>query len=49
MNDDARDIIYAAAARSRNGVTTRYLMRDRIDWLNLSPYVDTAGHEPVGY
>lgn len=49
LDDSAQDIIYAAAARSRTGVTTRYLMRDRIKWLNKSPYVDTAGHEPLGY
>lgn len=49
LDDSAQDIIYAAAARSRTGVTTRYLMRDRIKWLNKSPYVDTTGHEPVGY
>jgi hypothetical protein len=49
LDDTAQDIIYAAAARSRTGVTTRYLMRDRIKWLNKSPYVDTTGHEPLGY
>ena len=49
LDDSAQDIIYAAAAKSANGVTTRYLMRDRVRWQNLSPFVDTAGHEPLGY
>lgn len=49
MNDDARDIIYAAAAHSRSGDHTRYLMRDRVSWQNGAPFVDRAGHEPVGY
>ncbi len=49
LDGSAQDIIYAAAAKSANGVTTRYLMRDRIEWQNQSPFVDTAGHEPLGY
>jgi hypothetical protein len=49
MNDHATDIIYAAAAHSRSGDTTRYLMRDRIAWQNRAPFVDTAGHAPVGF
>jgi hypothetical protein len=49
VDDSAQEIIYAAAARSANGVTTRYLMRDRLKWKNRAPYVDTAGHEPLGY
>jgi hypothetical protein len=49
MNDAADDIVYAAAARSRTGTTTRYLMRDHVQWANRSPFVDRAGHQPVGY
>ncbi len=49
LDDSAQDIIYAAAARSASGISTRYLMRDRVRWQNQSPYVDTAGHEPLGY
>jgi hypothetical protein len=49
LDDSAQDIIYAAAAKSVDGITTRFLMRDRIKWLNKSPYVDTTGHEPHGY
>ncbi len=49
LDGSAQDIIYAAAARSASGLSTRYLMRDRVEWLNLSPFVDTAGHEPLGY
>jgi hypothetical protein len=48
---DARgdDIVYAAAAESASGDHARYLMRDHITWLNRAPFVDRAGHEPVGY
>lgn len=49
LDGAADDIIYAAAAKSANGSTTRYLMRDRVQWQNQSPFVDTAGHEPLGY
>lgn len=49
LDDSAQDIIYAAAARSANGVTTRYLMKDHVEWQNRAPFVDTAGHEPLGY
>lgn len=45
----ARFIVYAAAARSARGDRTRYLMRDRIAWRNNAPFVDTAGHRPLGY
>ncbi len=45
----ARHIIYAAAARSGRGDHTRYLMRDRVAWQNGAPFVDTAGHNPLGY
>lgn len=46
---NARHIVYAAAARSGRGDRTRYLMRDRVEWQNAAPYVDTAGHQPLGY
>lgn len=42
-------LIYAAAAKSASGDTTRYLMRDALEWKSRAPYVDTAGHEPLGY
>ncbi len=42
-------IVYAAAARSKSGDKTRYLMLDEIKWAKGAPYVDTAGHEPLGY
>jgi hypothetical protein len=47
--DGAHAIVYAAAARSRSGDHTRYLMRDEVAWANRSPFVDRAGHEPLGY
>lgn len=46
---DALHIVYAAAARSARGDQTRYLMRDRVRWRSGAPYVDTAGHRPLGY
>lgn len=49
LDDSAQDIVYAAAAKSAQGITTRFLMRDRVLWKNKSPYVDTAGHEPHGF
>ncbi len=49
MNDRATDIVYAAAAHSRTGDTTRFLMRDHVSWQHGAPFVDTSGHEPVGY
>ena len=45
----ATSIIYAAAAKSASGDTTRYLMRDAVRWQNRAPYVDTPGHKPLGY
>ena len=45
----ARYIVYAAAARSARGDHTRFLMRDRVQWQNGAPFVDTAGHNPLGY
>ncbi|MBL8683995.1 MAG: family 43 glycosylhydrolase [Myxococcales bacterium] len=45
----ARFIVYAAAARSARGDRTRFLMRDRIQWRNNAPFVDTAGHRPLGF
>lgn len=42
-------IVYAAAAKSKGGDKTRYLMLDEIKWAKGAPYVDTAGHEPLGY
>lgn len=44
----ARHIIYAAAAHSATGDHTRYLMRDAIRWQMTAPFVDTAGHRPLG-
>lgn len=49
MNERGDDIVYAAAAHSASGDHTRFLMRDHLAWQNRSPFVDTAGHEPVGY
>jgi hypothetical protein len=49
MNDRATDIVYAAAAHSRSGDTTRFLMRDHVSWQHGAPFVDTSGHQPVGY
>lgn len=49
MNDRATDIVYAAAAHSRSGDTTRFLMRDHVSWQRGAPFVDTSGHQPVGY
>jgi hypothetical protein len=46
QDDRARFIVYAAAARSAAGDSTRYLMRQAIRWRNDAPYVDTAGHRP---
>lgn len=45
----ARFIVYAAAARSARGDRTRFLMRDRVEWRNNAPFVDTAGHRPLGF
>lgn len=49
LDDNADVIIYAAAAKSAAGTTTRYLMRDAVKWKNDAPYVNTTGHEPLGY
>lgn len=46
QDDRARTIVYAAAARSARGDSTRYLMRQAIRWSNDAPYVDTPGHRP---
>jgi hypothetical protein len=48
MNDRGDDIVYAAAARSRSGDATRHLMRDHVARQHAAPFVDTAGHRPVG-
>ena len=48
LDDNATDIIYAAAAQSASGDSTRYLMRDHVDWANDAPYVNTAHHWPEG-
>jgi hypothetical protein len=42
-------IVYAAAAKSKSGDKTRYLMLDTVKWAKGAPFVDTAGHEPLGY
>jgi hypothetical protein len=49
VDDVADRIVYAAAAKSKSGDTTRYLMLDRVQWAKGAPFVDTAGHEPLGY
>ena len=49
VDDTAKQIIYAAAAKSASGDKTRYLMRDDIQWAKNAPFVDEAGHEPLGY
>lgn len=48
-DDAAKQIVYAAAAKSASGDKTRYLMMDDVQWQNHAPFVDTAGHEPHGY
>jgi hypothetical protein len=48
-DDTRRRIVYAAAAKSASGDKTRYLMLDDIKWAMGAPYVDTAGHEPLGF
>ncbi len=49
IDDSATRILYAAAAKSASGDKTRYLMLDAVKWKNRAPYVDTAGHEPLGF
>jgi hypothetical protein len=49
VDGSAKQIIYAAAAKSASGDKTRYLMLDDVKWAKNAPYVDTAGHEPFGY
>ncbi len=49
VDDAATRIVYAAAAKSASGDKTRYLMLDAIAWQNRAPFVDTKGHEPLGY
>jgi hypothetical protein len=49
LDDTATAIVYAAAAKSASGDKTRYLMRDDVKWLNHAPFVDTPGHEPLGF
>lgn len=49
IEDDNKRIIYAAAAKSASGDKTRYLMLDAVEWAKNAPFVDTAGHEPLGY
>jgi hypothetical protein len=49
VDDTAKQIVYAAAAKSASGDKTRYLMLDDVKWAMGAPYVDTAGHEPLGF
>jgi hypothetical protein len=49
VDDTAKRIVYAAAAKSASGDKTRYLMLDDVQWAKNAPFVDTAGHEPLGY
>ena len=49
LDESAKQIVYAAAAKSAVGDTTRYLMLDDVSWAKNAPFVDTAGHEPKGY
>ncbi|HEY1960182.1 MAG TPA: family 43 glycosylhydrolase [Polyangiaceae bacterium] len=43
-------IVFAAAARSKQGDKTRYLFRQHLTWgANHSPYVNTAKHIPSGF
>lgn len=50
FQDESADlIVYAAAAKSASGDSTRYLMREPVKWKNGAPYVDTAHHFPVGF
>ena len=48
QDDAAQELVYAAAAKSADGDSARYLMRDAIRWKNDAPYVDTAHHRPHG-
>jgi hypothetical protein len=47
-DDSGRTIVFAAAARSASGDSTRYLMRDRVAWRNDAPFVNTLQHRPAG-
>ena len=49
VDGSAKQIVYAAAARSASGDKTRYLMLDDVSWAKDAPFVDTSGHEPKGY
>jgi hypothetical protein len=43
-------IVFAAAARSKQGDQQRYLFRQKLTWgANHSPFVDTAKHLPSGF
>jgi hypothetical protein len=49
LDEAGTEIVYAAAAKSASGDAARYLMLDDLQWKNRAPYVDTAGHLPLGF
>lgn len=49
LGDVGERIVYAAAARSASGDATRYLMLDDVAYAGGAPFVDRAGHEPLGF
>jgi hypothetical protein len=49
LDETGMEIVYAAAAKSASGDAARYLMLDDLKWKNRAPYVDTAGHLPLGF
>lgn len=49
LGSSGKFIVYAAAARSKEGDKTRYLFRERVRWANGAPYVNSAKHNPKGF